>query len=299
MHKIFTLNSWDEFMKHVPEMFKNYIFRGHQNSNWKLESSYDRSNLKKVGVTEQSLLGSFRFTVSTLGLTNLPNSRLGWLALMQHQGVPTRLLDFSFSPFIAAYFAFEPCFTSFYYHNDPDEMVSIWAVNYLSLQHQFDLEHMSVLKDAAERAYESHYFNDDEYEVIMNNQNKFDTSCFLCSPILGNNRLVNQQGVFLSHNSNEQSLFQILTIAKYNNDNFSDLVYQINIPKSETYTALKYLFNMNIRPSILFPGLDGIAKEVSLKDLLKTSLLSSSFPQKLNKIKIPFELAERIKVVHQ
>lgn len=299
MYKIFTLNSWDEYITIVPKLFKNYIFRGQQNSKWELESSYDRSIHKKVGVTEQSLLESFRFSASTLGLTNLPSSRLGWLALMQHLGGPTRLLDFSFSPFIAAYFAFEPCFTSFYYQNDSNEMVSIWAVNFLMLQYQFDLEHISVLKNAVDRAYESHYFNDDEYDILMNNHNIFDASCFLCSPIMGNNRLVNQQGVFLSHNSNKQSLFEILTIAKYNNDQFSDLVYQINIPKKETYKVLKYLFNMNIKPSILFPGLDGIAEEAKMKHLLNSSLLSSSYPQNLNEIKIPFELAERIKVVHQ
>lgn len=50
---------------------------------------------------------------------HVPEDVIEWLALMQHFGAPTRLLDFTQSPYVATYFAVE----------DATEDSVIWAVN--------------------------------------------------------------------------------------------------------------------------------------------------------------------------
>lgn len=52
-----------------------------------------------------------------------PHDYSGWLSLMQHYGLPTRLMDWSFSPLVAAYFALHDDD----YHGPPRD-ACIWAI---------------------------------------------------------------------------------------------------------------------------------------------------------------------------
>lgn len=79
-------------------------YRGHSVSSWKLEPSYDR--LKKPPF-ESSLVNEFRQNANYLINTQAPKNDFEWLFLMQHFGVPTRLLDWTESPLVALYFALE------------------------------------------------------------------------------------------------------------------------------------------------------------------------------------------------
>lgn len=93
-------------------------FRGQARKNWKLAPGYLRLNNPP---SESTLLKRFKQSAAML-LDRDPKDSFDWLFLMQHYGLPTRLLDWSESPLIALYFAVEDD------KNHVDEDAAVWCL---------------------------------------------------------------------------------------------------------------------------------------------------------------------------
>lgn len=79
-------------------------FRGHDSIEWELKPSITRGGTADPTSREYQLLKLFRQHATRL-IEPLPTDDWLWLFLMQHYGVPTRLLDWSESPLVALFFA--------------------------------------------------------------------------------------------------------------------------------------------------------------------------------------------------
>ncbi|HAV1328210.1 TPA: FRG domain-containing protein [Vibrio parahaemolyticus] len=107
-------DSWDKFKDYIKNHYTRYpawVFRGQRNSMWEIESTLTRlaNNvhlLPKVLEEHQKTL--FRKRIRGLrGANPSPMNEDELWSLGQHHGLATPLIDWSESPFIAAYFAFE------------------------------------------------------------------------------------------------------------------------------------------------------------------------------------------------
>jgi hypothetical protein len=117
-----TMQSWEYFdalctyLCPSPEV-KRLFFRGQADASWPLRSSLARrlpggsATVDEIDKLQQLALSQFinKFKDAAKDdrafFSKPPNSAIEWLGVMQHYRVPTTLLDWSFSPYIAAYFA--------------------------------------------------------------------------------------------------------------------------------------------------------------------------------------------------
>lgn len=126
-----------DLTKQLNSIGNSYIFRGQSNSEWHLTSSLERLlgdgfSADRITKHEEFAFAMFK---SKFELYNhevfLPKSRFSILAAMQHYGVPTRLIDFSESPYVALHFAIEGSSP-----NTLDDF-SVWAIDYREINNIF------------------------------------------------------------------------------------------------------------------------------------------------------------------
>ncbi len=127
---------WDQFTECLrAELFDDgpfeadrYLFRGVADADWTLQSSFDRQFAGAGDPQELSerLLDDFRAGCADLIEPGVLTDTERALALGQHHGLPTRLLDWTVSPYVAAFFAFG---TTVVNGDASRRYASIWALH--------------------------------------------------------------------------------------------------------------------------------------------------------------------------
>lgn len=96
------------------------IFRG-QRRNWEMLPSISRNGSpEKILENEKKLFEEFKREGEPC-LHRVPDNDWDWLVVAQHHGLPTRLLDWTYDPIVALWFALENC-------NENDSAPEVWAL---------------------------------------------------------------------------------------------------------------------------------------------------------------------------
>jgi FRG domain-containing protein len=227
-----------------------YVFRGLP-AEYPLLTSLDRLNHdpNTVGKIERALFRSFRkYAYSEVAPGT---SEWKWLAIAQHHGLPTRLLDWTFSPFVALHFA-----TNDLSNMDSDGVV--WCVNFVEAQDWLPTELQGLLRKEQTKAFsveilESKFPRIQDVEKLKGRREQF---AFFFEPPALDLRIVNQNGLFSFMNSPLQRIDTWLQSAAADSPNLSK---KIVIPAKLKWEVRDKLDSSNITERVLFPGLDGLS----------------------------------------
>jgi hypothetical protein len=251
---VIYIDSWRSFIDVVlSPRYANWAFRGHGDARWALESTLAR-RFKIAGIdqrawiTQESRILRIFKRKAHLFLDHIPDDRdsFRWLALMQHHGAPTRLLDFTWSPYVAAFFALE---------NAIGES-AIWAVSPPALSEPLSLtikgKRRKVDPERLGPWYEGNYeryFLGNKYSFINYGE-----------PHIMNQRLIAQSGTFVIPSTLLAPVDEILNSYP---EPKRVLVKFILATSKLRETAMLELYSMNISYYTLFPGLDGLARSLA------------------------------------
>lgn len=273
--------TWEEAVSILSRM-PQYVFRGQASSSWGLSTNLERACLRNDYPThfldnrERVILTEFQRRAH-LYIENPPplDNKLEWYALLQHFGGPTRLLDFTSSYYVAAFFAMEMA----------EGDAAIWALN-----EEFLYEHVDKPMGPNETFYELHKRSRDVVERNLSHQHS-KKIVMAVEPEKLNERISIQQGVFVMPGdldfSFEDNLFSTIEINRGDYEKLSEELpwvasdfrgvecfehglVKIILPLHMHNAALLELGRMNINAATLFPGLEGYARSLNsfLRDVV-------------------------------
>ena len=234
--------SWNSDLQRFRSPF---AFRGLASTEHSLKSTLVRLAAGRADVhrLEASLLRNFRKYAH--GETTRADSIWDWLALAQHRGLPTRLLDWTYSPLVALHFATE----------DPlafDRDGVVWCVDFIAANKRIPRRLQRMLREESSDTFTvdmlAAFPTLREFDALSR-----EPFVVFVEPPAVDRRILNQLALF-SLMSDPAAVFDDW-MAEH-----PELCRRVIVPAALKWEIRDKLDQANINERVLFPGLDGLSQ---------------------------------------
>ncbi|MEA2572565.1 MAG: hypothetical protein QOI24_4566 [Acidobacteriota bacterium] len=230
----------DSWREPLSRFRSNFVFRGVPRSTHGLSTSLQTGGFE---AQERHLLTSFR----KYALRNVVHGDAlwNWLSLAKHHGLPTRLLDWSYSPFVALHFATHDT-------KDFDLDGAIWCVDFSKTNELLPSRLRKMLERDGANIFTTEMLNEtarslEEFDALS----RHPFVVFFEPPSL-DERIVNQFALFSLPSDPRLQLEDLLHQRE-------EMYRRIIVPAELKWEIRDKLDQANITERVLFPGLDGLS----------------------------------------
>lgn len=225
VHNTNSLADFEQWVRLVKGKTETTIYRGQRRDYPLLPNICRKTNPSLLLEYERALLSLFKKKAPPC-LQMVPENDWEWLVVAQHHGLLTRLLDWTYNPYVALWFALEKAVKD-------DSQPVVWVMNPLKT-------------DVIETP--------DSGSPFSGTRTKIFKSSFQIP------RAKAQKGCFVLFKHTEKSSKGFVSIER--NKILQERIAKINIQVGSVNTILSQLSAMGYDKSHLFPDINEVAKEV-------------------------------------
>lgn len=248
-----------QLMHELNVLPNHFAFRGQADADWGLQSTMERAIGKNWCVESAKRYETYALEIFKSkyhiysGGEHFPKSKLSWLSVMQHYGVPTRLIDFSTSPYIALYFAMET------YDPRSQKDFSIFAIDYTAIM-EASLQHIRSADTKFLETRSSLSSKQDEVFDDVVDRYAYDIA-WVSEPTELNARMDRQSGTFLVSGNLGKTIDSIVNLPLYESAQILKLRISASLYEG-VYVALR---KMSINSKSIYGDLGGLAKSIRME----------------------------------
>lgn len=224
--------SWSEFKSFISTISKSeFLFRG-QKEPWRLRTSFHRRGRYRISEFTDKDIKQLHRRLSAITShyfdLSIPEQNGSFFNLIQHHGYPTPLLDWTYSPYVSAFFAFRD-----------------WPIGYSGKGNN----RIYIFNYAAWQK---------KYLQIQNLNPSFPFLSVIDFIAIDNPRFVPQQSVTTVTNIDDIEAYVLEQEAKLS----IQYLRAIDIPARERNVAMEDLRFMGITAGSMFPSVEGVCEEI-------------------------------------